>query len=267
MRHAAWVLLPWMVTTGCATLYTPYPITDSDDGTGTQQPGDTDRDDTNDTFGGPDLPDTALTSDTGTSKLCGNGTIDPGEYCEGTDLQGETCESVGFAAGDLACGSNCRLDTTACLETPPGGVFCDTTQLSISSSGRPTVEGYLTIAEAATILEVEVSIQGYHGWIGDLDFYLTHDGVEVLLAQPSSASGNCDSDGVIDVSFDDDAFTDSYACDNANDYLGTRVPLSPLSAFDGKDMTGLWTLRVEDLAVGDGGAITNWCVSINPTAP
>jgi|GEM_PF-2969402 len=48
---------------------------------------------------------------------CGNGKKDDSEKCEGTDLGGATCTSeVGKpATGDLACASNCTLDTSACL--------------------------------------------------------------------------------------------------------------------------------------------------------
>jgi len=267
MRAIQIPLLVVLTTPGCSTLtsrFDPVGDTDPRGGTGVD---DSDGDDTQDTFGGPDIGDTALTGggDSGTSDLCGNGDIDPGEFCEDTDLQGESCETVGFAAGTLSCDSNCRLDTTACLETLPGGTFCDATQLNISTSSGATVQGFVTIPDAATVDEVHVSIQGYHDWIGDLDFYVSHGGVEVLLASPSSASGNCDSYGVIDVSFDDDAITDPAACDGNNDYLGVRVPLNPLSTFDGQDMAGTWTLRVYDAAYLDGGAITNWCVTINPT--
>lgn len=50
--------------------------------------------------------------------LCGNGTIDSfcGELCDGTDLNGETCQSRGFpGGGTLLCGANCVFDTTFCI--------------------------------------------------------------------------------------------------------------------------------------------------------
>lgn len=52
--------------------------------------------------------------------LCGNGIVDPGEECDGNDLGGSDCVSLGFAGGVLACGSNCTFDTSGCTECDPG---------------------------------------------------------------------------------------------------------------------------------------------------
>lgn len=47
--------------------------------------------------------------------LCGNGYIDSGEVCDGTNLNGATCESLGFGAGPLLCAANClSFDPSAC---------------------------------------------------------------------------------------------------------------------------------------------------------
>ena len=49
------------------------------------------------------------------SATCGNGTIEPGEECDATDLGGATCESVtGLQSGTLACTNTCRYDTSDC---------------------------------------------------------------------------------------------------------------------------------------------------------
>lgn len=50
------------------------------------------------------------------SKYCGNGTIEPeiGESCDGADLGLETCSSVGWSGGALACSAACQFDTSAC---------------------------------------------------------------------------------------------------------------------------------------------------------
>lgn len=49
--------------------------------------------------------------------LCGNGVVDQDEQCDGTDLQGNTCESIegGFTGGELSCSSGCTFDTTTCI--------------------------------------------------------------------------------------------------------------------------------------------------------
>ncbi|MBM4396620.1 MAG: hypothetical protein FJ087_13150 [Deltaproteobacteria bacterium] len=46
---------------------------------------------------------------------CGNGQIDPGEECDGSQLGGKSCNSLGyFGGGTLACRAWCRFDTTLC---------------------------------------------------------------------------------------------------------------------------------------------------------
>lgn len=55
---------------------------------------------------------------------CGNGVVDPGEECDGANLNGATC---GGCAGTPTCTSSCRLDTTSCAN----GV-CDGTETCAS---------------------------------------------------------------------------------------------------------------------------------------
>ena len=50
---------------------------------------------------------------------CGDQVRAGDELCDGTDLAGETCLSLGFDGGDLACGGACTFDTSACTGTGP----------------------------------------------------------------------------------------------------------------------------------------------------
>ncbi|MBU1070501.1 hypothetical protein KJ975_13115, partial [Myxococcota bacterium] len=69
---------------------------------------------------------------------CGNGTLETGETCDGTELGGATCLSQGFETGTLACATDClSLDTSGCQDNPPvcgngtleTGETCDGTEL------------------------------------------------------------------------------------------------------------------------------------------
>jgi hypothetical protein len=42
------------------------------------------------------------------------------EICDGADLGGRTCQSLGFASGTLRC-MQCNFDTSGCVPIPPGG--------------------------------------------------------------------------------------------------------------------------------------------------
>jgi hypothetical protein len=54
--------------------------------------------------------------------LCGDGVVDPGEECDGNDLGGNDCVSLGFSGGVLACTNGCTFDTSGCIsaECDPG---------------------------------------------------------------------------------------------------------------------------------------------------
>lgn len=45
---------------------------------------------------------------------CRDGRIEGGETCDGDDLGGATCESLGYVGGQLACGSDCTFDKSGC---------------------------------------------------------------------------------------------------------------------------------------------------------
>jgi len=69
--------------------------------------------------------------------FCTDGTINPPEQCELNDLNGQTCSSLGFDGGNLACSTtsaaDCKFDTRDCTGTGPfcgdgfavGGERCD----------------------------------------------------------------------------------------------------------------------------------------------
>ena len=68
------------------------------------------------------------------SAACGNGQLDAGEECDGTNLGGATCAGEGFFGGTLACNSNCTLDTSECSDCGNNvidpGEACDGSALS-----------------------------------------------------------------------------------------------------------------------------------------
>lgn len=68
----------------------------------------------------------------GAGPNCGNGAVDPGEQCDGTNLAGQTCASVlGFpgASGSVSCSAACTLVSTSCAACGDGylqsGEQCD----------------------------------------------------------------------------------------------------------------------------------------------
>lgn len=55
--------------------------------------------------------------------FCGNGVLEAGEVCDGTDFGGQTCESaVGHLQGELRCNEDCKLDLSDCSTCGDGRI-------------------------------------------------------------------------------------------------------------------------------------------------
>jgi len=60
------------------------------------------------------IADTGVSPDTSIPTTCGNGVVDLGEDCDGSDLADRNCRSLGFPSGTLACGADCKYDLDTC---------------------------------------------------------------------------------------------------------------------------------------------------------
>jgi len=97
--------------------------------------------------------------DTSTCSNCGNGTRNAPEQCDGADLAGATCSSLGmgFSSGVLRCAAGCRYDTAGCSRCGNGmidaGEQCDGSALggaSCGSIGMGFVGGTLSCGPSCT---------------------------------------------------------------------------------------------------------------------
>jgi hypothetical protein len=95
--------------------------------------------------------------------FCGDHHVNqPAEDCDGADLDGQTCQTVGaFTGGDLACTAGCLFDTTGCTADPRCGdgvvnqgiEHCDGNDLSgqdCASVDSQFVSGALACAAGCT---------------------------------------------------------------------------------------------------------------------
>ena len=64
----------------------------------------------------------------GDDATCGNNSIESGEECDGTALGTATCESLGFTGGTIACGDDCKTDSSGCTDVATCDPVCDTAQ-------------------------------------------------------------------------------------------------------------------------------------------
>jgi hypothetical protein len=51
--------------------------------------------------------------------VCGDSVVEGSEDCEGLDLNGQTCQSLGYAGGTLSCDIACSFDTSQCIAPSP----------------------------------------------------------------------------------------------------------------------------------------------------
>ena len=64
--------------------------------------------------GDADCDDADCFDDVVACPRCGDGIINGDDQCEGEDLGGATCETLGYNTGTLACGADCSFDETGC---------------------------------------------------------------------------------------------------------------------------------------------------------
>ena len=66
---------------------------------------------------------------------CGNGILNGGEACDGEELDGATCESLGFQGGSLSCTSVCAYDTSGCTDITAQVTLLHTSDVHHHASG------------------------------------------------------------------------------------------------------------------------------------
>lgn len=70
----------------------------------------------------PDPTNPDPTNNTTNPGACNNGTLDANEQCDGGNLNGFTCESLGNTGGTLQCDPvTCTFDTSMCTNDTSGG--------------------------------------------------------------------------------------------------------------------------------------------------
>lgn len=144
-----------------------------------------------------------------------------------------------------------------------GQITCDSfsstnVPVTIPTSANVTVNSTLTVPTTGILSDVNISVNISHSWVNDVTLTLiSPSGTQVqLVAQPCTYASLLN----IVATFDDSG--SPIVCGVNPAISGTVVPLQSLSAFNGQQMNGIWTLRVLDSVQGDGGAINSWSLNI-----
>jgi len=97
-----------------------------------------------------------------TVSVCGNNIKETGEQCDGIDLGGATCQSLGYSGGTLSCRPDCTFDTSGCYTAPPGGAPPPppTTETKVVLQGKAYPLAKITIlkdGEVAQIVSADIN--------------------------------------------------------------------------------------------------------------
>ncbi|HRG21825.1 MAG TPA: S8 family serine peptidase [Saprospiraceae bacterium] len=128
-------------------------------------------------------------------------------------------------------------------------------------------------AAGANTVVSTITISGHVGLITDVNvnnLNISHTFIDDLIISLKSPSGTqivlmdrpCGSQDNIIINFDSESGNayGSFPCPPTNN--GTYQSFQPLTAFDGEDPNGTWTLIVQDLFNLDGGTINAWTLEI-----
>ncbi|HPF37739.1 MAG TPA: NF038122 family metalloprotease [Phycisphaerae bacterium] len=203
---------------------------------------------------------------------------------EGFDCNGngvpDDCDLTNDPGGD--CDGNGIPD--AC-ETQSFGVFGAEPNAAIPDNMFSGVGSTITIPNGGVIGDVDLAVFIDHPDQGQIDLRLSHNGVTVVALKGAGRSEhgctsiNCGY-GAADLGsaeapliLDDSAEVniDCYDGSSANGipgYAGPAAPHAPLSAFNGMDMSGEWTLVAADRCSFSQGTFISWSIAVtyvNPT--
>ncbi len=127
--------------------------------------------------------------------------------------------------------------------------------LAIPDSG--SVSSVHDVTVAGVVEDVNIELTVLHADVGELMIWLEHEGVTVTLVNQCEGAGA----DFAATAFDDEA--DTPICDGIPPYSGLFTPDEPLSAFDGMDIQGAWTLWVSDTAAdGQQGSLERWSLHL-----
>lgn len=156
-------------------------------------------------------------------------------------------------------------------------IFCVTPGTAIPDNSPAGVTLTITVPPLGNLADLDVAFSTDHTWSGDLSLTLTKDATTAALMErpgvPATGAG-CQG-GNANVVFDDEGADGSIesSCVNGNPAYtppgGHFTPNAPLTAFDGTEAGGTWTVLITDAAGQDDGVVQSLCLlpTVQPPAP
>ena len=142
------------------------------------------------------------------------------------------------------------------LAGPARASVIASTNVPVAICDLCTVTSTLEVGSHGVITDLNASIDINHSFDGDLRIELQSPlGTTVLLSGNQGGGGNN-----FHTLFDDEAATAIGA--GSAPFNGTFRPDGLLSAFDGQDVFGVWTLRIADQFSRDTGRLSAWSLDV-----
>ncbi len=211
--------------------------------------------------------------------------------CSNTPMScpaGQVCVG-GICEGQGACcaGAFCSIDTSAGCSVSGGAYLGDGTVCGSGTAGSPTiyqnspavmipdgggagnpVTDTIIVPDSFPIGDLNVGVTITHTWVGDLTVTLSHGGTTVTLIDrpgvPASGFG-CGESNFAGIILDDEGTGGNIESQCAPNLTSppNYTPNNALSAFDGMDSAGDWTITVFDSATPDPGTLDAWSLHID----
>lgn len=104
--------------------------------------------------------ETTVTITATVEAVCGDGTREGSEQCDGDDLGEQTCPGLGYTGGTLSCEEDCTFDTSNCTTGGGGGGGTYTpppVQTIVNFSGRAYPKSTVTLLKDAQVATTTVA--------------------------------------------------------------------------------------------------------------
>jgi len=164
-------------------------------------------------------------------------------------------------------------DGTDCSGTPgTPNTYSASPNITIpdgGGAGNPAAHT-INVPDSFVLGDVDVRTTITHTWVGDLVVTLQHGTSTISIIDRPGYTGTgfgCSADNYNNVQLDDEASgaIESQCVTNLTSPPNYR-PNQLLSAFDGQNASGAWTIRVSDHATPDGGTLNSWSLVLSPVA-
>lgn len=204
------------------------------------------------------LYDVVVATDNAFTNIVSSATVDTNSYsisglAEATNYFWKVLPKNTSCAGVFSTPSTFQTGQVSCNSFASADV-----PMTIPSAGVATITSTINIPSGATISDVNVTLGVSHTWINDLSATLTSpSGTEVkLFTHP------CTNASILNIAATFDDAGSVVVCGTNPGISGTVKAQESLSAFNGQNSGGVWTLVIEDGADQDGGSLNSWSMNI-----